>query len=267
MFTSKLFHFYLSGLSFLLITVFLFPDSVQSQSNAKITPSTKRFPLMMPKKSIYYDLGSRKPYELELDDTERFPDSPLRYVSRSANGCSCSNLTCGCCAGVNLEFFNFDQKACSNITMVPEEFAMDFRLIINDNEVMKQRVTGRNPPPLCMPLSFLPIVSFCVRVYDIGIIDRKVRACVDFETRITSWPIFVLHFNCVKVGTDGVTWVPTTTHNKPTAALETSFNPSKPGFLVPEVYDEVNFEQSDQIVASNVSEIVTHDLPIGSLKV
>lgn len=118
-----------------------------------------------------------------------------------------------------------------------------------------------------MPLSFLPIVSFCVRVYDIGIIDRKVRACVDFETRITSWPIFVLHFNCVKVGTDGVTWVPTTTHNKPTAALETSFNPTKPGFLIPEVYDEVNFEQSDEIIASNVSEIVTDDQPIGSLKV
>ncbi|XP_008560760.2 uncharacterized protein LOC103580689 [Microplitis demolitor] len=265
MFTSKLFHFCLTILSFLLITVFLFLDCVES--NATDTNLTKRFPLLMPKKSIYYDLSSRQPFELEIDDTERLPESPLKYVSRGV-GCNCNNLTCGCCAGVNLEFFNFDQKACSNITLIPEEFAMDFHLIVNDNEVLKQRITGKNPPPLCMPLSFFPIISFCVRVFDIGIIENKVRACMDFETRITSWPIFVLHFNCVKVGTDGVSWVPPTSPNhKPTSLVETNLNPTKPGFLVPEVYDEVNFEPADQIVASNFSNVTPEDeQQIGSLK-
>lgn len=54
--------------------------------------------------------------------------------------CSCLSGQCGCCTGSILE--RFRMKACGNMTFVPEDFVFDVRLSVNNNTVVRQRVSG-----------------------------------------------------------------------------------------------------------------------------
>lgn len=67
---------------------------------------------------------------------------PLKFFS-SGVPCACGNLTCGCCAGMNIEFIKFNSTMCTNMTVVPEEFALDIRLLMDDREMFKNRLTGK----------------------------------------------------------------------------------------------------------------------------
>lgn len=86
---------------------------------------------------------------------------------------------------------------------------------------------------------------------------------MDFETRVVNSPVLILHFDCVRLGTDGIAWL------KPEAngglAITTSTQ-SQPDL----VYDEVNFEpqQSVSSLCGNVTYNIQNDDDdmIGQLK-
>lgn len=127
-------------------------------------------------------------------------------------------------------------------------------------------VAAKNPPPLCTPMPYLPFVNFCMRLFDIYTVDRNLHACIDLETRIIGQPILILHFNCVKMGTDGISW------SKPgeedAVTLQTKPEASKPEVSEPEVYDEVDFEQQDLEVYVNYTSTLSpeEEALIGQLK-
>ncbi|XP_043279282.1 uncharacterized protein [Venturia canescens] len=184
--------------------------------------------------SIYYDPGNRT--KLVIDKVDgRFPFDPTKLIVRGLP-CFCNNLVCGCCTGINLMLLNFDRVACTNLTFVPEEFALDFVASMGDDIIMDSRLTARNPPPFCVPLQFLPIVSFCVRFFDLHLKDRKFNVCVDFETRVGQFTVFILHFNCVKLSSDGVSW---SRPAKDTSSL--GANSSEP-----RVYDSLNSGDAEE---------------------
>lgn len=54
--------------------------------------------------------------------------------------CNCVKRQCGCCTGSILE--RVRMKACGNITFVPEDFIFDVRLSVNNNTVVRRRVSG-----------------------------------------------------------------------------------------------------------------------------
>lgn len=56
--------------------------------------------------------------------------------------CACRNRQCGCCTGALMD--RFRMKACGNITFVPEDFVFDVRMSINNNTVVRRRVSGEN---------------------------------------------------------------------------------------------------------------------------
>lgn len=55
--------------------------------------------------------------------------------------CSCISGQCGCCTGAILE--RFKMKTCGNISFVPEDFVFDVRLSVNNNTVVRRRVSGK----------------------------------------------------------------------------------------------------------------------------
>lgn len=65
---------------------------------------------------------------------------------------------------------------------------------------------------------------------------NKFKTCIDFETRINRWTIFILHFNCLTFGSDGVAW------DKPTA---TSVNAPEADSNKTEIYDMVNVGEAN----------------------
>lgn len=54
--------------------------------------------------------------------------------------CSCLSGQCGCCTGAILE--RFRMKACGNMSFIPEDFVFDVRLNVNNNTVVRRRVSG-----------------------------------------------------------------------------------------------------------------------------
>lgn len=55
-----------------------------------------------------------------------------------------------------------------------------------------------------VPLPLLPtLVRMCVRVFNIFTPGSNLHLCVDFETRIDNRPVVIVHFDCLRVGTDG----------------------------------------------------------------
>lgn len=54
--------------------------------------------------------------------------------------CSCIGGQCGCCTGAFLD--RYRMKTCGNMTFVPEDFVFDVRLTVNNNTVVRQRVSG-----------------------------------------------------------------------------------------------------------------------------
>lgn len=107
--------------------------------------------------------------------------------------------------------------------------------------------TAKNPSPLCFPIPGILGISFCIRLYNVFTPGKNIHACIDFETRFAHSPILILHFDCLRLGADGVAWL------KPedNGGLQTeSYSPSP----VPQ-HDQVDFESDNitQILCANAT--------------
>lgn len=87
---------------------------------------------------IYYNPNTRLGLKGELEVGR----NPLPRIAFHGVGCSCNNLTCGCCTGVNITAFNFDHHACTNFTYIPEDFAIKFKFIMNEKVLSTGVISG-----------------------------------------------------------------------------------------------------------------------------
>ncbi|XP_069677001.1 uncharacterized protein [Periplaneta americana] len=120
--------------------------------------------------------------------------------------CSCQDYTCGCCAGMTVQSYNFSHQACMNLTYDPYEFAVTSNMLMDDNSMFMNTFSGKNPPAACMPvpLPYLPmLIHMCVRIFNIFTPGTNLHLCVDFEGRVANKPVVILHFDCMRLGADG----------------------------------------------------------------
>ncbi|KAL1492610.1 hypothetical protein ABEB36_010847 [Hypothenemus hampei] len=161
----------------------------------------------------------------------------LQRIGFRSNGCTCQQFTCGCCLGINLNQFQINREGCMNFTYDPQEFSVSMDMIMDGNSVFSNSFSAKNPPPLCIPvpIPYIPIqVETCAKLYDIYTPGQNLHMCFDFETRIEKAPVLVLHFDCMRMGNDGVALVkPGNTENFP------SISSTTPSQLGSDVYDPV----------------------------
>ncbi|XP_034171825.2 uncharacterized protein LOC117600463 [Osmia lignaria lignaria] len=187
--------------------------------------------------SVYYDPKTGLALKGAIETNVK---NPLGQITFQGISCECKKLVCRCCTGLNETLFKIDQQSCTTLTYIPEDFAIKTSLSLNQRELVSSTISGKNPPPLCVSLPKLPFVTICVRVFDIYTVRKNLHACVDVETRIANAPVLVLHFNCVQVGLDGLSWgYPGSTNNVNIVQNQFLNNQT-------EVYDDVNFEPEDQ---------------------
>ncbi|XP_023246042.1 uncharacterized protein LOC106646220 [Copidosoma floridanum] len=152
----------------------------------------------------YYNPMTGEALEGHIDD-ERLPSGTPK-IGFKGLPCTCVDQSCGCCAGLNITAIDFDRRYCVNFTLDPIQFEIDMQVLMNENEIYQTSLSARNPPPVCVPLPYVPVLNFCLRFYDLSLNNSNLNACMDFETRLAQSPLLVMHFNCVRVGGSGIAW-------------------------------------------------------------
>ncbi|XP_012138236.2 uncharacterized protein LOC100877953 [Megachile rotundata] len=208
----------------------------------------------IPLNSTYLDPKTGQSLKQAL---EKSSQNPLGQLVSRGLGCECVKGLCNCCVGLSLPLID-GQKFCYKLELVPEDLELKTALSLNDKQLVASTLTGKNPPPLCVPLPHLNAVTICVRVYDLGIVGRNLKGCVDLETRLINAPVFLLHFDCMSMGLDGLSL------SKPGSSE--GLNLPKPQEIMQEIYDHVNFEPNKQEDNNDSSSSSDEDSQVGQLK-
>ncbi|CAK1544583.1 unnamed protein product [Leptosia nina] len=116
--------------------------------------------------------------------------------------CNCMSGQCGCCTGAVLE--RFRTKACGNISFIPEDFVFDVKLSINNNTVIRRRVSASDPPPICINPRRAPFIRVCAEISNIRVRNGNAFACLDINADIAGFTIYSASFRCFGLGSSGV---------------------------------------------------------------
>ena len=112
--------------------------SNQSPSNASLTSDLFR---RWPKKVV-----QRMQQLIQGKQMPPISSNPIQAVT-SRIPCECKNGLCKCCSGGILAYFN--SKGCMKLKYIPEDFSFEFKMMMNDVTLYKNKVSGKNPRPIC----------------------------------------------------------------------------------------------------------------------
>ncbi|XP_053658824.1 uncharacterized protein LOC128707892 [Anopheles marshallii] len=132
----------------------------------------------------------------------------------SVNPCKCLHGICSCCLGV------FSMNGCANLTYIPEDFAFEFRMIFNNRVLTKNRISGKNPKPICVHPPRFDFIEVCANFYDVYFVGRNMHVCMEMNGNFEGYELFSRSFNCLRIGDKGVKVM------KPGETIGGSVNPS-----------------------------------------
>ncbi|RZF44168.1 hypothetical protein LSTR_LSTR003808 [Laodelphax striatellus] len=241
----------------LIIMLDIIPRTIseESQQTRRQNDNTEVFDELT---TIYYDMNG-KPVPLLSRSPGDVPSLKAEALNYGWLPCSCQESICGCCAHMNVNSFNFHRDACMNFTYVSKDFAINMDMLLDDYSLYHGTISGKNPPPACIPVTMLPGLSFCLRFHDMYPSSNNMHMCVNFETNYAAIPLLVLQFRCFKIGQDGFNLDP----NSPANDTSVSSTPSTSSDVeIPplgsDIYDEVTEEKKkiSKDGSNNNSEII-----------
>ncbi|KAH6945618.1 hypothetical protein HPB50_009302 [Hyalomma asiaticum] len=115
--------------------------------------------------------------------------------------CQCVGSECGCCFNMSAPRFGIKEKACTNLTYYPDQYALGFSISIDDNVVLNRTLSGRDPPPICWPEQ---LAQLCVRFYNMTYRRTEVDGCVRLEGVIAHEVIVSYNVGCYVLNDDAV---------------------------------------------------------------
>lgn len=134
--------------------------------------------------------------------TREYTEVSVNNVAKSVdkNSCECRGYTCGCCVHAVVEKINLNDTVCVNVSYLPDEYGVSLVLLVNGKEELKEEISVRNPPPLCVALPYLKNeASICIRFRNLTIINKQLRGCVNLEARILHKLIESILLGCFKI--------------------------------------------------------------------
>lgn len=81
-----------------------------------------------------------------------------------------------------------------NFTYDPMEFSIMMDMNMNQNSIYNNMVSGRDPPPLCLPVPTGPLplgMDMCIKMFNIFTPGNNLHMCLDIMARVQMAPIMV----------------------------------------------------------------------------
>ncbi|XP_055590382.1 uncharacterized protein LOC129742506, partial [Uranotaenia lowii] len=132
---------------------------------------------------------------------KQIPPVPNPFAGVSSiikNGCNCLSGLCSCCTGV------FRLRGCMNLTYIPDDFAFDFKMLINNHVLYRNKIAGKNPKPVCVNPPRLDFIEVCARFYDLYFVGRNMHVCLEMNGNFEGFELFSREFNCLRMGDKGI---------------------------------------------------------------
>jgi hypothetical protein len=86
-----------------------------------------------------------------------------------------------------------------NMSYDPMEFAILMDMNMNEQSIYSNQVSGKNPPPLCLPVPLgaipLPPVDMCIKMFNIFTPGYNLHMCMDIMARYQGADIMVSSTN------------------------------------------------------------------------
>ncbi|XP_030246220.1 uncharacterized protein LOC115565282 isoform X2 [Drosophila navojoa] len=163
---------------------------------------------------IFYELATHTPYLPPTVSVSRGRNlASVKYSEKGSiwstfgQPCECLGPRCGCCAGLKVDHYMFDQKVCANVTFVPHLEEAQLAVFLNERPSSKYGISLRNPSPFCIPVMMGVPMAMCVQMTDIAMVGNNLNMCMDFVVRLATTDLFEMHFQCMRMGVDGVQYV------------------------------------------------------------
>ncbi|XP_059486474.1 uncharacterized protein LOC132203050 [Neocloeon triangulifer] len=143
---------------------------------------------------------------LPTDTTAVAPNPVPQFLAPNLGKCECVKNQCGCCALYNVKELNFNQTGCLNFTYVPADFAIQLDLLLSNSSIFQARISGKNPPALCIPLPPMPILSICTQLSSVYTDDQYLYACLNMQLQFSGITLASFSFDCARFGQNGITF-------------------------------------------------------------
>lgn len=81
-----------------------------------------------------------------------------------------------------------------NFTYDPNEFEILMDMNMNENSIYANSISGKNPPPVCLPVPTGPLplgLDMCVKLFNIFTPGLNLHLCLDLMARVQESPIMV----------------------------------------------------------------------------
>uniref|UniRef100_A0A1B0D145 Uncharacterized protein n=1 Tax=Phlebotomus papatasi TaxID=29031 RepID=A0A1B0D145_PHLPP len=145
------------------------------------------------------DKSEEKPH-ISFADTKQIGFPSDREGPRRP--CRCMNGLCACCTGVLMDAFK--TKGCMNLRYIPEDFAFQFEMKMNERVLYKNRISGKNPPPICINPPRIGFIEVCANFYDVYFVGRNMHVCLEMGGYFQGFELFSRSFDCIRMGDKGV---------------------------------------------------------------
>ena len=81
-------------------------------------------------------------------------------------------------------------SGCMEIVYVPEDFSFEVKMRMNDLVLYRNRVSGKNPPPMCFTPPRYRLTRACITFYDVYFLGKNMHVCMEIGGFFQGYEIF-----------------------------------------------------------------------------
>jgi len=96
---------------------------------------------------------------------------------------------------------------CANVSFVPQLEEAQLEVFLNGKPSSKYGISVRDPAPFCIPVMMGVPMAMCVQMTEVTMVGNNLNMCMDFVVRLATTDLFEMHFQCMRMGLDGLQYV------------------------------------------------------------